>query len=539
MLVHCADTNAESNAPRSSIPHRRLLDHFTGHLNGTELDYFRKWDRLIDLERHASPSDIAKSWLYDSNDKEAKDGRCISSMILDETHLPTTLVKTNASGGDETVTVRFRRSVDGKMKQPITNLHFEVGAYVIVRTDEASLSAPKMPPGSSFHARGQRILIFRGTVASVSEESIDILLQQKDISRLRPKDGSKKSKFRIDRDELSNGAGILLQNLGKTVSFLSLFIMWQSPSTTNLLSCLHVSVNFFTLDIPPFSAEALGQTPLKTKQLTQNTEYSTRRRRLTSSIIRLQPPPRFEEDASEGTLFSEDYSFIDVPGCDRARLKADFQKLNSDQKAAVLKVIAAQDFSMIQGLPGTGKSATIVFITRLLVARGKRVLLTSYTHSAVDNLICKLMDSGVTTSDYYPNPVVRVGRESSTHANVHRLLAQNIACEAESANSSQSSQSFTRPNADYLHNVVSSARVVGVSALTAPRSPLLAGQKFDVVIVDEAGQISQPAILGAIMAADSFVLVGDHMQLPPLVVSEVADQAGKSLQCCCCCLPFD
>lgn len=29
------------------------------------------------------------------------------------------------------------------------------------------------------------------------------------------------------------------------------------------------------------------------------------------------------------------------------------------------------------------------------------------------------------------------------------------------------------------------------------------------------------------MAADSFVLVGDHMQLPPLVVSEVADQAGK------------
>lgn len=67
-----------------------------------------------------------------------------------------------------------------------------------------------------------------------------------------------------------------------------------------------------------------------------------------------------------------------------------------------------------------------------------------------------------------------------------------------------------------------------VSALTAPRSPLLAGQHFDVVIVDEAGQISQPAILGAIMAADSFVLVGDHMQLPPLVVSEVAEDAGES-----------
>jgi len=74
--------------------------------------------------------------------------------------------------------------------------------------------------------------------------------------------------------------------------------------------------------------------------------------------------------------------------------------------------------------------------------------------------------------------------------------------------------------------VVSEAKVVGVSALTAPRSPLLAGQHFDVVIVDEAGQISQPAVLGAIMAADNFILVGDHMQLPPLVVSEVAEQAG-------------
>ena len=66
-----------------------------------------------------------------------------------------------------------------------------------------------------------------------------------------------------------------------------------------------------------------------------------------------------------------------------------------------------------------------------------------------------------------------------------------------------------------------------VSALSAPRSPLLAGQRFDVVIVDEAGQISQPAVLGALMAADSFVLVGDHLQLPPLVVSEVAEEAGE------------
>ena len=69
-----------------------------------------------------------------------------------------------------------------------------------------------------------------------------------------------------------------------------------------------------------------------------------------------------------------------------------------------------------------------------------------------------------------------------------------------------SSVSVENPTVDYLHKAVSSAKIVGVSALTAPRSPLLSGQHFDVVIVDEAGQISQPAILGAITAADSFVV---------------------------------
>jgi DNA replication ATP-dependent helicase Dna2 len=76
---------------------------------------------------------------------------------------------------------------------------------------------------------------------------------------------------------------------------------------------------------------------------------------------------------------------------------------------------------------------------------------------------------------------------------------------------------------------MSEARIVCSTVLTVPRSPLLVNELFDVVIVDEAGQTSQPAILGALMAADSFVLVGDHMQLPPLVSSEIAQAGGKNL----------
>ena len=49
-------------------------------------------------------------------------------------------------------------------------------------------------------------------------------------------------------------------------------------------------------------------------------------------------------------------------------------------------------------MPGTGKTATLSLIIRALVARGERVLVTSYTHSAVDNLLRKLKSAGARPS---------------------------------------------------------------------------------------------------------------------------------------------
>jgi DNA replication ATP-dependent helicase Dna2 len=162
-----------------------------------------------------------------------------------------------------------------------------------------------------------------------------------------------------------------------------------------------------------------------------------------------------------------------------------------------------------------------------LAAHGKRVLITSYTHAAVDNLMIKLIEKGVSNTGIgCPiSLLARIGHKSACHPFVHPVLVPEIASSRES----WGSESASLPSADSLHSVMSSARIVGVSALTIPRSPLLVGQNFDIVIVDEAGQISQPAILGALMAADAFVLVGDHMQLPPLVNSEIADKGGLGI----------
>jgi DNA replication ATP-dependent helicase Dna2 len=204
----------------------------------------------------------------------------------------------------------------------------------------------------------------------------------------------------------------------------------------------------------------------------------------------------------------------------------------------------ARDYTLIQGLPGTGKTSTLSFIARLLAARGKRVLITSYTHAAVDNVVLKLMEKGLASADPSTGlpKLVRIGYKSSCHVDVRPLLSSALASKLEKLETSREEehgaggmhslsqqerfQNLESASAKYLKQVISSAQIVCSSALSVPRSPLLVHENFDVVIIDEAGQISQPAILGALMAADSFVLVGDHKQLPPLVNSEIAEAGG-------------
>lgn len=96
--------------------------------------------------------------------------------------------------------------------------------------------------------------------------------------------------------------------------------------------------------------------------------------------------------------------------------------LNKTQKQAMKKVLLSKDFTLLVGMPGTGKTTTICtlvnskhaptrlasrhlccsnelllishpwicFQVRILHACGFSVLLTSYTHSAVDNILLKL-----------------------------------------------------------------------------------------------------------------------------------------------------
>lgn len=177
--------------------------------------------------------------------------------------------------------------------------------------------------------------------------------------------------------------------------------------------------------------------------------------------------------------------------------------MNEDQISAIQKVLEMQDYVLILGMPGTGKTTTLVHAIKALVACGCRILISSYTNSAVDNILLKLVPEGV--------HFLRVGRAAA----VHPALRDHV----------PGGKLFDITSTSGIREMMASIQVVACPALSVHHL-LLSQSSFDVVLLDEAGQINLPASLGPIMKAHRFVLVGDHMQLSPLVLSKAAKEQG-------------
>ena len=167
---------------------------------------------------------------------------------------------------------------------------------------------------------------------------------------------------------------------------------------------------------------------------------------------------------------------------------------NAAQNRAVNLAVNAEDCALIHGPPGTGKTYTIARVVRALLERGDRVLLSAFTNRAVDNALEALREQGF-------EEFVRVGTESGVRADMREKRLETRGDPAERAAE------------------LREARVVAATTASCG-SRILRGEAFDVALVDEASQLTEPATLAAINLADRFVLVGDHHQLPPVVRAE-------------------
>jgi DNA replication ATP-dependent helicase Dna2 len=250
--------------------------------------------------------------------------------------------------------------------------------------------------------------------------------------------------------------------------------------------------------------------------------------------------------------------------------RADF---NTEQNLAIERAIQMQDYLLIHGPPGTGKTSVIAEIVKHLNRQGQRVILAAFTNQAVDNMLKRLDAEGF-------HNFMRLGNEHSVDHAISNRLLKKLVEQKQSGNGAPSPETHPdTPNSRTPEQAQSS--IVGVPLVGtlqtagAPQTtntlqtvntletvqgllrstPVLASTtatwssdkyapltlngrsanqedapfQFDVAIIDEAGQLTIPAILGALRFAKRFILVGDEKQLPPLVLSKEASLAGLSV----------
>ncbi len=230
------------------------------------------------------------------------------------------------------------------------------------------------------------------------------------------------------------------------------------------------------------------------------------------------------------------------------------QRLNPSQHDAIRHALSSNDLAIIHGPPGTGKTTTVVEVIRLLVARGQRVLACAPSNTAVDNLLERLLAIG--------EPAVRLGhparvsedlRQHSLDALVGRheamMVVHQMMREAEQIERQAAKYTRGRPAPGHrgqqrqearelkrharilekqaIADLLKDARVI--CATTTFDDSVLDDLRFDVLVIDEACQSVEPGCWVPLRRADRLILAGDHLQLPPTILSDAAKKEGYAV----------
>jgi len=180
-------------------------------------------------------------------------------------------------------------------------------------------------------------------------------------------------------------------------------------------------------------------------------------------------------------------------------------ELNEDQQAAIQAAIDCETFHLIHGPPGTGKTKVLARLIRLCLDRGERILVACPTNVALDRLLVAVMHLGVRS-------LLRVGGRSTASTEFLEALeglgGPPVLLDDLSRRASDCSR---------FVQAVKGVQLMGATAYQCAAHPIFLRQRFDRVILDEAGQLDEPSALAPLALAPRFVLCGDHLQLPPVV----------------------
>jgi len=234
-------------------------------------------------------------------------------------------------------------------------------------------------------------------------------------------------------------------------------------------------------------------------------------------------------------------------------------RLDPSQRAAAAAGLArCHAVSCVQGPPGSGKTAVIVETVLRAVGRGERVLVAAPTNAAVDCLALRLAAAGlrcVRLGDASGLGEELAGRMSLDMQVEARLGGSAFGCEslgalraelrgeaaaaarardsprgaAARAALSKLARSAKRAAAEAEADLLGGAQVVLATCSGCGEALLDQSRPFDLAVLDEAGQATQPSSWLPLLRARRALLVGDSQQLAPTVLSSAARAQGLSV----------
>ena len=262
------------------------------------------------------------------------------------------------------------------------------------------------------------------------------------------------------------------------------------------------------------------------------------------------------------------------------------ENLNDSQKKAIENALSCENFFLIHGPFGTGKTRTLVELISQETRQGHKVLATAESNAAVDNILERLMDNKKLTLTRLGHPQ-RVSKHNITQtlaykAENHKLNKKIKKIHKKIDNMIEKRRVHTKPTPQYrrgygdydiLHmaskgkggrgissdkmksmakwieinqeideahdeikrienrmikDIVDSSDVI-LATNSSSALEAIARVKFDVAVIDEASQATIPSVLIPIAKAHRFILAGDHKQLPPTIISDRAGALSKTL----------
>jgi len=203
-------------------------------------------------------------------------------------------------------------------------------------------------------------------------------------------------------------------------------------------------------------------------------------------------------------------------------VKGEVKGLDEWQSSAALSSLELQDgeLLLVIGPPGTGKTTFISKAVELSASSGDRVLITSHTNRAVDNVIERQTNA------------IRVGNPSKISPQAQKFSLELIASKKVDIKEVSDAEELAEITAERtklvereMLNMLNMATIVGATLIKCALFPMLE-QSFDIVFIDEASQALVSAVLLGLEKGRRFVLVGDPFQLPPILSKDASNYSA-------------